>query len=84
MYHTINTLYKSNKFWTQYWAINGANYLAVGVWAWFGGGMSDARVNNEAVREALLKVSPIQNSIEPPIWQKDENLLEFLKNLSDQ
>lgn len=42
-----------------------------------------ARVNNEAIRQALLKVSPPQNTIEVPIWEKDKDLLIFLKSLSE-
>lgn len=43
-----------------------------------------ARVNNEATRKALLKVSPSENSIEIPMWEQDKDLLLFLKNLSNQ
>jgi len=42
-----------------------------------------ARASNESTRQALLKISPSQNVIDIPVWQKDENLLEFLKSLSD-
>ena len=38
-----------------------------------------ARASNESTRQALLKISPSQNVIDIPVWQKDENLLEFLK-----
>lgn len=40
-----------------------------------------ARINNEATKKALLKVSPSENSSETPIWEKDKDLLSFLKNL---
>jgi len=42
-----------------------------------------AKVNNELTRKALLKVSPSENSLESPIWERDKDLLMFLKNLSD-
>jgi len=42
-----------------------------------------ARANNELTRKALLKVSPLQNSINTPVWQEDKDLLEYLKDLSD-
>jgi len=42
-----------------------------------------ARANNELTRKALLKVSPLENSIDTPVWQEDKNLLEYLKNLSE-
>ena len=41
-----------------------------------------ARVNNEAIKKALLKVSPSENSLEVPIWEKDKDLLDFLQNLA--
>ena len=41
-----------------------------------------ARVNNEAVRAALEKVSTGTNS-ELPIWQQDNELLAFLKELGE-
>ena len=41
-----------------------------------------ARANNEMTRKALLKVAPITNSTDVPVWQKDKNLLEYLKDLS--
>lgn len=43
-----------------------------------------ARVNNEATRKALLKVSPSENSFKIPIWEQDKGLLQFLKNISNQ
>ncbi len=43
-----------------------------------------AKVNNEATRKALLKVSPSENSFKTPIWEQDKDLLQFLKNLSNQ
>ena len=42
-----------------------------------------ARANNELTRKALSKVSPLENSIDTPVWQEDRNLLEYLKNLSE-
>jgi len=42
-----------------------------------------ARTSNIQTREALLKISPIQNRTEIPIWGNDKNLLEYLKSLSD-
>jgi len=42
-----------------------------------------ARASNEMTRKALLKVSPLENSIEVPVWQKDKSLLKYLKNLSE-
>jgi len=42
-----------------------------------------ARANNEMTRKALLKVAPATNSVDVPVWQKDKNLLEYLKELSD-
>lgn len=42
-----------------------------------------ARANNELTRKALLKVSPLENSVDTPVWQEDKNLLEYLKNLSE-
>lgn len=41
-----------------------------------------ARANNEMTRKALLKVTPITNSTDIPVWQKDKNLLKYLKDLS--
>ena len=41
-----------------------------------------ARVNNEAIRKALMAVSSDINT-ELPVWQQDEELLNFLKELSD-
>ena len=43
-----------------------------------------ARVSNESTRQALLKISPSENITEIPAWQKDQNLLEFLKSLSEE
>lgn len=43
-----------------------------------------ARVSNESTRQALLKISPPENTIEIPIWQKNGNLLEFLKSFSEE
>lgn len=43
-----------------------------------------ARVSNESTRQALLKISPPENTTEIPAWQKDQNLLEFLKSLSEE
>ena len=43
-----------------------------------------ARVSNESTRQALLKISPPENTTEIPIWQKNENLLEFLKSFSEE
>lgn len=43
-----------------------------------------ARVNNETTRKALLKIAPLQNTTQIPIWEKDKNLLEFLKSLSQE
>lgn len=42
-----------------------------------------ARANNEMTRKALLKVTPRSNSADIPVWQKDKNLLEYLKSLSE-
>jgi len=39
-----------------------------------------ARVNNEEIRRALMKVSEEINT-ELPVWQRDNDLLEFLKDL---
>lgn len=43
-----------------------------------------ARTNNETIRKALLKIAPSQNTTQIPIWEKDKNLLEFLKSLSQE
>ena len=43
-----------------------------------------ARVTNESTRQALLKISPSENTTEIPIWQKNGNLLEFLKSFSEE
>ena len=43
-----------------------------------------ARVSNESTRQALLKISPPENTTEIPIWQKNGNLLEFLKSFSEE
>jgi len=42
-----------------------------------------AKVHNELVRNALLKVSPLENSVEVPVWHQDKNLLEYLQALSE-
>ncbi len=42
------------------------------------------RVNNEAIKKALMKVSPGENSLEAPIWEKDKELLYFLKNMATE
>jgi len=42
-----------------------------------------ARANNELTRKALLKVSPLENRVNTPVWQKDKSLLEYLKNLGE-
>jgi len=43
-----------------------------------------ARVNNEATKKALLKVSPSENALEAPIWERDKDLLDFLQNLATE
>lgn len=43
-----------------------------------------ARVNDEATKKALLKVSPSENSSETPLWEKDKDLLRYLKDLSTE
>lgn len=42
-----------------------------------------ARASNELTRKALLKVSPLENSIEIPTWQKDKSLLQYLKDFTN-
>jgi len=41
-----------------------------------------ARANNDLTRKALLKISPHENKVDIPVWQKDKSLLEYLKNLT--
>jgi site-specific recombinase XerD len=41
-----------------------------------------AKANNDLTRKALLKVSSSENKVDTPVWQKDKNLLEYLKSLA--